>query len=301
MAAEIKFTVDAPHGGKTVEKILRTQFNISSSMLTFLKLNSRLFKNGLNCRTIDICEVGDIIIADVSENIPKPPNIDLWEYDPEILYDDDFLTVVNKPGGMEVHPCPTNRKTTLANAVMYYWSKFGVYHNYHIVNRLDKDTSGICVIAKNRFAHGVLSSQMKSNLFRRGYTAITHGIFNPPSGTIELPISRDSGSIIKRVVNPDGKFAKTNYSTLQTLKNKWSVVDIQLETGRTHQIRVHFSHIEHPLVGDWLYGNGDNERDLIKRHALHAHFVEFFHPFNSLKMVFNCDMPDDMKKLINTL
>ncbi len=301
MAAEIRFTVDKTNEGRTVERILKSQFGVSASLLTFLKQNGRLFKNGNICRTVDICNLGDTIAADVSENINKPENIEIWEFEPEILFEDDFFAVVSKPGGMEVHPCPSNRRTTLANAMMYHWSKNGEYHNYHIVNRLDKETSGICIIAKNRFAHGVLSNQMKKNIFKRGYIAVIHGVLEPSDGIVEIPIKRDSESIIKRVAANDGKYAKTNYKTLRIYKNGLSEVSVFLETGRTHQIRVHFSHLGHPLVGDWLYGNGDNERDLIKRHALHAGFVEFHHPLNGIKMTFKTDLPDDMKNLLITL
>jgi len=301
MSSKLKFTVDELNNGKTVERILRSNFDVSSSLMTSLKLNSRLFLNGNNCRTVDCCKCGDVIVADVSENISKPENIDIWEFEPEILYEDDFLVAVSKPGGMEVHPCPSNRKTTLANSIMYHWSKTGEYHNYHIVNRLDKDTSGICIIAKNRFAHGVLSKQMKNNDFKRGYSAIVHGFVSPSEGTIELSVKRDSESIIKRVVSKDGKYAKTNYSTQLTTESGLSLLEISLETGRTHQIRVHFSHLGHPLVGDWLYGNGDEERDLIKRHALHAGFVEFFHPCTKIKTTFRTDLPEDMRNLLNPL
>jgi len=297
MSAIIEFTVDELNSGRTVERILRSNYNISSSMLKHLKLCSGLFLNGNVCRTVDVCQTGDFIVADVSENIEKPANICLWNFEPEILFDDDFLTVVNKPGGMEVHPCPSNRTTTLANAIMYYWSKFGEYHNYHIVNRLDKDTSGICVIAKNRFAHGVLSAQMNNNTFKREYTAIVHGSFESAEGTVELPIGRDPDSIIKRIVSPGGRYAKTNYWVKNNTQNGFSTLKIQLETGRTHQIRVHFSQMGHPLVGDWLYGSGDNERNLIKRHALHADYVEFIHPVSKSLLSFKSPLPEDMKNL----
>lgn len=298
MKAEIKCYITEENNGKSVERILKKEFDVSASMITFMKNNARLHINGKPCRSIDICKTGDLLTADVSENTERPDNIDLWEFEPEILFDDQFITVVNKPGGMEVHPCLSNRSTTLANAVMYYWSQKGEYHNYHIVNRLDKNTSGICVIAKNRFAHGALALQMKNNTFYRGYKAVIHGVPDPLKGSVELPINRTEDSIIKRTVDMNGKYAKTNYSTVNVFHNRFSLLDIELETGRTHQIRVHFSHLGYPLVGDWLYGSGDIEKNLIGRHALHAYNVKFFHPVYKNELIFNTDFPDDMKKLL---
>lgn len=283
---------------KTVERILKSEFGISSKLMIYLKMNKRLFLNGQVCRSVDQCRKNDVIEADVSENNDGIGEIKPWERKLEILYEDEFLLVVSKPGDMEVHPCLGNRDTTLANAVMKHWEEHGEYHNYHIVNRLDKDTSGICIIAKNRFAHGVLSAQLKAKTFKRGYTAIVHGKLLEESGSIELPIKRDSSGIIKRTVAEDGKYAKTNYTLLSSSSN-YSLVNISLETGRTHQIRVHFSHIGHPLFGDWLYGFGDNEKAFIERQALHAGYAEFMHPATKKIMVFNVPIPCDMESLIN--
>ncbi len=300
MTAFLEYTVSEKDSGKTAEQILKRKYNISSALLTYLKMNSRLFINGKKCRSVDCLSCGDILVADVSEDIGGFGNIRPWKKELEIIYEDNFLLIVNKPGNMASHPCLGNFENTLANAVMYYWHTNGEYHNYHIVNRLDKDTSGICVIAKNRFAHGVLSKQMREGLVEKGYLSIVHGTPKPDKGYIELPIKRANESVIKRIVSPDGKYAKTIYKTVKSVKN-FSLQEIRLETGRTHQIRVHFSHIGHPLVGDWLYGNGDNEKELIKRQALHAGYIKFIHPANQIEMCINCDLPSDMLKLLNTL
>ncbi len=284
--------------GLTVEHLLKKHFDISSGLLCELKYSGRIFINDKICRSVDKVKAGDRISADIAENCEDFGSITPFECDLDILYEDEFVLVVNKPGYMESHPCHSNYETTLANAVMYHWAQNGEYHKYHIVNRLDRGTSGICVIAKNRFSHSRLSAQMQNGSFEKYYNALVHGKISKTDGVIELPIGRAEESVIKREVRSDGKFAKTIYKTIYA-DNKYSLVEIKLETGRTHQIRVHFAHIGNPLVGDWLYGNGDSEKELITRQALHAGKVKFQHPLTNEKLSFFTDLPDEMKKLLN--
>lgn len=301
MPAVLKYIASLQDEGKTVERILKREYQVSSGLLTALKTEGKIFINGNVCRSIDRVSSGDVISADVSENLtPHEQRFTKYKMPLDILFEDDYLIVVNKPGKLESHPCPSNRESTLANGIMYYWAQKGEYHNYHIVNRLDKDTSGICVIAKNRFAHACLSEQMKHGLFKKEYFAICHGIPQPVEGIIDVPIKRAEGSVIKRTTGANGKAAVTEYEVIKIAEDKLcSLLKIQLKTGRTHQIRVHFSYIGFPLVGDWLYGNGDNERELINRHALHAAKVEFIHPATKKKSLFEAELPEEMKKLIN--
>lgn len=297
MAAVLEHTVTKTENGKSFERIMRGVFGISSGLMKELKLNGRIFINGAVCRSVDLACAGDVLSAQVEENtcadgiVPYPMALD-------VLFEDDYITVINKPGGINSHPCMNDRETTLANGMMHYWAQNGEYHNYHIVNRLDKDTSGLCVIAKNRYAHSKLTEQISAKTFKRQYTAVVHGKVVPSCGSIRMPIKRDENSVIKRVAAPDGKCAETVYRTSSVIGNKFSVLDIELKTGRTHQIRVHFSHIGHPLVGDWLYGNGDNEKNLILRHALHAGRLSFNHPVSGEKMKFSTEMPCDIKELL---
>ncbi len=297
MSLILKYTVKAEDSGKNFEQLAKKYFNISSGLLTELKYNGKIFINGSVVRTVDLAFENDVIAIDVSEDMPSPGDITPFKYPLEILYEDDFLLVVNKPGGMESHPCHSNYESTLANCVMYHWQQKGEYHKYHIVNRLDKDTSGISVIAKNRYAHSRLSSQMKSGAFKKYYLAVVHGNLQTCEGIIDLPIARMGESIIKREVRGDGKPATTLYKKISETKN-YSLLDIELKTGRTHQIRVHFSHIGHPLVGDWLYGSGDEEKDIIKRQALHCQKVSFFHPATFEKIEITAPIPEDMKNLL---
>ncbi len=284
--------------GATVEHLLKKHFDISSGLMCFLKYNDRLFLNDKVCRTVDVVSIGDKIAADIMENNEDNNQISDYKYNLDIIFEDDYILVVNKPGNMESHPCRSNYETTLANAVMYYWHQKKEYHNYHIVNRLDKDTSGVCVIAKNRYAHGILSKQMMKNELKKQYFAVVHGCIQPENGRICLPIQRQDESIIKREVNESGQYAETLYKTV-TKCLKYSGIEIELKTGRTHQIRVHFSHLGHPLVGDWLYGNGDNERELISRQALHSKRIELFHPKTKEKMVFTAEIPEEIKNILD--
>lgn len=282
---------------KTVERVLKREFGISSKLMIFLKLNGKITINGNISRSVDTLKAGDKLVADVSENIVSagilPAEIEL-----DILYEDEYLMVVNKTGGIEVHPSMGDNLGTLANAVINHWQKNGECHNYHIVNRLDKNTSGLCVIAKNRYAHASLSEQIKSKTFKRRYIAIVHGLFNKKTGTIEKPIKRASESIIKRIVAEDGKYAKTNYSVKMSKNNEISVLEIELETGRTHQIRVHFSSIGHPLIGDWLYGTENEKKYQVNRHALHAAYISFNHPKTRERMTFEVPLPEDLRGIV---
>lgn len=293
--AILKYTALPEDKGKTVENIWKRKFNISSSLFTCLKLNEKLRLNGEICRSIDIVSEGDMLTADVTEN-ESSENIVPADIEPDIIYEDEFIMVINKPRNMSVHPSMGNFSTTLANGIINYWAKNGEMHKFHAVNRIDKDTSGICIVAKNRFAHGVLSGQMNTKQFKRKYMALVHGILPQRTGVINKPIKREAESVIKRVVSPDGKAAVTNYEVIKEYDG-YSLVDIYLETGRTHQIRVHFSDMGHPLIGDWLYGNGDNERNIAKGHLLHAYYSEFYHPCTKKFMSFSVPMPDDMKAL----
>lgn len=296
--AILEYIATEKDAGKTVEHILKREFSVSSKLMIYLKLNGKITINSKVSRSVDTLSCGDLLAADISENLSECTDIIPTQIELNIVYEDEYILVVNKPGGIEVHPSMGDNINTLANAVMYYWQQNGEYHNYHIVNRLDKDTSGLCVIAKNRYAHSILSKQIKDKSFQRKYVAIVHGLFQEKTGIIEKPIKRASDSVIKRIVADDGKYAKTKYCVESSINNKYSIIEIELETGRTHQIRVHFSSIGHPLVGDWLYGSGDEERHIIKRQALHAAFLSFNHPKTQKNMVFTASIPDDMKRLV---
>ena len=293
----LSHTVTKKEEGKNVETILKKIFSISSGLFTNLKLNGKIYINNIICRSIDKPKSGDIVSVDVSENAES--DIPLYDIPINVLYEDGFILVSEKPAGLSMHPCIANYEKTFAGAVLSHYKKNGEMHLFHAVNRLDKDTSGICLIAKNRYAHGILSEQMKKNSLNKEYIAVVHGKISS-NGKIDLPIEREEESLMKRIVTPLGKPSITLYNSVN-YNDKYSIIQVKLLTGRTHQIRVHFSHLGHPLYGDWLYGDGDNERNLIDRQALHSYKISFYHPLTNEHIELISEYPEDIINLINRL
>lgn len=219
----------------------------------------------------------------VAENIPL-----------SIVYEDDFLLVINKPANMSTIPSREHPTGSLANALLFYYHQHNLACATHIVNRLDRDTSGVLLVAKHRYTHHLLSKQQRNAGIKRRYEAFIHGQLKHDQGTIDAPIGRKPDSIIERMVREDGQVAITHYQVIKRYK-EYNYVSIRLETGRTHQIRVHFSHIGHPLLGDDLYGG---ERRLLSRQALHSCEISFIHPITLEPMTFSVGLPEEMKCLI---
>lgn len=252
-------------------------------MLTKLKRqDSGITCNGKTIRSIDTVYNGDVIILKTEDNSFLEPNPLL---DVPIAFENDNLIIFNKSGGMPVHPSVKHQGDTLGN----FFSALYPEMTFRPVNRLDKDTSGLVVIAKNAF-----SANLLQNSCRKVYFAVVHGITDI-SGTINAPIARECESIIVRCVRNDGQQAITHYKRIARNK-KYSLLEIHLETGRTHQIRVHFSHIGHPLAGDDLYGG---TREDISRQALHCGVMTFVEPLTEEIITVNSDLPDDIKNLMN--
>ncbi len=252
--------------------------------------------------------------------IPKPGKVDIL---PEaiplhILYEDEHLLVLNKQAGMVVHPAFANYTGTLVNALLHYCgdlSAVGGRQRPGIVHRLDKDTSGIMVVAKNDHAHHHLSAQFKAKTTERLYWAIVWHRFRKRSGRIETKIARSPKNRKRMTIQPQGKLAITNYRVLDTFRNH-SLVELKLETGRTHQIRVHLSFLGHPVFGDYEYGGRSRQMaalsrsdtqtaaellDIMPRQALHAKVLGFSHPITDEAMQFDSDLPQDMQLLLDRL
>lgn len=228
-------------------------------------------------------------------------NIEPEDMNIEIVYEDNDIIVINKRPGIVVHPTKGHPTGTLSNGILYHFKKNGEKSIVRLVSRLDRDTSGLIIIAKNQFSHMRLASDMSKDRFRKIYIAVVHGSMKEKEGRINLPIYKEEESeSIKRIVDERGQESITTYEVLEEL-SKGSVVRLELETGRTHQIRVHMSHLGHPLYGDSLYGKGEEEKEYIERQALHAYKLEFPHPRTGDILKLQCSLPDDIKNLIEKI
>lgn len=276
----IDFNVEPSYDGFTVEKYLMSVKGLSRRLITKIKYSEGIMVNDNVSRTVDIIKSGDIVSVIMGDEKCLEENLSL---DIPIVYDDDDIVVFNKPWGTPVHPSIRHYNDTLGN----YFSAVFKGVSFRPVNRLDKDTSGLCVVAKNAFAAAELQKSVDKT-----YYAVVKG--NPDDeGEINLPIAREDGTIIKRKVDETGQEAITRYKSVMR-KNGYTLLEIKLLTGRTHQIRVHFSHIGFALAGDELYGG---DMSVIKRHALHCKTLEFIHPVTKEKVVINSEIPDDMAML----
>ena len=214
-----------------------------------------------------------------------------------IIYEDEDILVVDKPADMPIHPSLNHYENTLANAVCYYFADQGIPYTFRCVNRLDKNTTGLTILAKHMLSSAILSQDVAVKSIKREYLAIVKGE-TKDSGTIDAPIARKDASTIEREVNYEyGERAITHYRKIET-KNGYTLLSLVLETGRTHQIRVHMSSIGHPLIGDFLYHPDSNE---LPRQALHSHKLEFLHPITKKTMTFIAPMPKDMTDFWNQL
>lgn len=275
---------------KTVKDVLINYFRISHRLLIKLKNTNNIFLNDSPTSVSKQLCIGDIVCVNLnySENnsniVPTKMNLD-------IVYEDESYIVINKPYGIPVHPSILHFEDSLSNGIRYYFDSIGLIKKIRPVNRIDKDTSGIVIFAKNEYVQELLIRQMNSKKFIKEYIAIVKGIFENKKGTINLPIARKENSIIERCISSAGAPSITHYEVIKEFKNI-SVLKCTLETGRTHQIRVHLSHIGYPLLGDKLYG-GDTA--LIKRQALHSYKVSFIHPIKNCIVEYICKLPEDLQ------
>lgn len=279
----------------TINNILKEEFHISNRLFVKLLNSNTVFLNGKNVDTRTRVHKNDIISVnldlpeDNSNIIPKASSLD-------IIYEDSWLLVLNKPAGIAIHPSFLHYDNSLSNGVKYYFDTIHLKKKIRPINRLDYNTSGIVLFAKSEYIQEILSQQMQNNEFKKEYLCVINGILEKKSSILDFPIARKNGSIIERCVSLDGKPSITKYSVIKEFKSKnFSLVKCILETGRTHQIRVHFSHINHPLLGDTLYGNPSN---LIDRQALHSYKVSFVHPITKKELTIISPLAEDIKNII---
>ena len=241
----------------------------------------------------------------ISVEIPEPKQIELKAQNIpiEIIYEDSDIIVVNKPKGMVVHPANGNPDGTLVNAIMAICkdslSGIGGEIRPGIVHRIDKDTSGLLIVAKNDNAHVKMSEQIKNHEVKKKYIALVRGVFKENEATIDMPIGRSTSDRKKMAVNKNGKNAITHIKVLKRF-DKYTLLKVNIETGRTHQIRVHLSHIGYPIVGDYTYSNGKNEFDVIGQ-CLHAQKLEFKHPITQKDMCLEAELPQYFKDILDKL
>lgn len=290
---KLTYTIQPNDNFFNVKELLKLKFQISDRLLVKLKKNKKIWLNSTptfvdsRLKPFDIVE----ILIDFEE---KSENIIPTQMDLNIIYEDEYYIVINKPSGIAIHPSILHYTDSLANGVKFYFEQKNIKKKIRPINRLDKDTSGIVIFAKNEYIQEFLVKEMKKNTFFKEYIAVCEGMFESKIGTINLPIGRKENSIIERCVCSDGDIAITHYNVLKSLKNT-SVVHVTLETGRTHQIRVHLSNIGHPILGDTLYGNPSS---VINRQSLHAYKVKFIHPITGLNVEYIATIPSDIKSII---
>lgn len=277
-----------------IRDFLKEEQHFSRRILKAIKFDGgKVLVNGKPCPVnVNLKQGDELTIQFPEEKIGR--HLQAEPMDLDIVYEDEAVMVIHKPAGIATIPSFLHSHGTIANGVLGYYEQKKIPFTVHVVTRLDRDTSGLLLIAKHRYSHSLLSANQKRGNVKRKYLAVVEGRLSETEGTIDANIDRKPGSIIERQVSADGKKAITHYRIIQKGKAH-TLLEVTLETGRTHQIRVHFSSIGHPLAGDDLYGG---TKGMINRHALHCYELVFQHPFTKKTLVFQSEMPPDMSKFI---
>ena len=294
MSRRLELTVTPELAGIKVDTLLKRHLQLSGTVVRRVKwLEDGILVDGVRVNTRFCPAAGQVLSVRLSDPVrnsgivPAPGPLD-------IVYEDEDLIVLNKAAGVSVHPGPGHFEDTLGNFLVHYYENSEQEADFHPVHRLDRGTSGLLVSAKHPHAQELLKRQLHTEHFRRVYLAVCEGVPEPMHGVIDAPLGPKPGSLMEQMVRPDGKPARTRYGVLRRWGGR-SLVHLELETGRTHQIRVHMAHIGHPLTGDFLYGTED--RALISRPALHSGYLSFLHPLTREKLQFAVPLPEDMAGL----
>lgn len=288
---QYKITEQDILSGKTdIQRFLKSK-GFSSTVIRHLKETPEgIQNNGVWARVYEPLAADDVLTLHLTET-ESSENIVPSDLPFQIVYEDQDILVINKPAGMPIHPSQGNYDNTLANACAYYFQQKGEPFTYRCINRLDRDTTGLLILARHAYSASLLSTMVAKREIHREYRAIVTGEL-PEEGVVEAPIARVDGSTIEREVNFEaGEYARTNYWRL-AYKNGYSLASLKLDTGRTHQIRVHMNHIGHPLPGDFLY---NPDYSVIQRQALHSYRLKFAHPITGEDMDFIAPLPEDMQ------
>ena len=290
----LTYTVTPEEDGRMVKGILRGSLQLSYTLLKSLKWRENaILLNGQSVHVNTIVHAGDTVSVVLSERTPREDLYCANAAKPDIVYEDDDLLVLNKPAGVAMHPKSGDASApSLAAMLTNYLGEGSVPH---FVSRLDKGTSGLLIAAKSGYVHDRLRRALHSSDLRREYRAVAVGRVEPPYGVIDAPIGRAEGSIIRRCVRADGLPSLTEYEALQ-VNDRFTLLRLRPQTGRTHQLRVHMAYLGHPLAGDWLYGTED--KTLIARPALHSYELWFTQPVTGQELHFTAPIPQDMQRLM---
>ncbi|MGO4372285.1 RluA family pseudouridine synthase [Paenibacillus sp. 2TAB19] len=296
--------VEQGDDGKQVRTVLERKLGVSRKLLSQVKLTEHgLTVNEQRVYTTATVSEGDVIrvrmLREQSDDIlPEPMQL-------QIVFEDEDLMIVNKPAGVVVHPTHGHYTGTLANGVVYHWLEKGERVRFRPVHRLDEDTSGLVAIAKTSYVHQQLSEQLQAGTVTKLYRAYVYNCPQPLTGTVDAPIDRDLLEPHLRIVTPDGYASVTHYETVESFRDAAAAVKLKLETGRTHQIRVHMKHIGCPLIGDKMYGPKDDAvaawEEAAGRQALHAETLGLTHPLTGQRMEWHAELPPELVRLEQTL
>ena len=296
----MKYLIDEANQNIRLDKVLKNLIpDKSRSYLSQLISEGKVIVNGKTCKPSDVIKLNDEV--EVLDSEPKNLDISATNMNLDIVYEDEEVAIVNKPKNMVVHPANGNYDNTLVNGLLYELEELSEINGVvrpGIVHRIDKDTTGLLMIAKNDLASKSLTEQLKDHSCKRRYHALVHGVINEQKGRINAPIGRDKNDRKKMAVVKDGKEAITNFTVLKRFK-EYTYIECALETGRTHQIRVHMQFIGHPIVGDQTYGRRKVVGD--QGQFLHAKIIGFVHPRTNEWMEFDSQIPDYFKEFMEKL
>ena len=293
MSRYLTYIIKPEESGITIKDYLKKKSFSHALIANLKKYEDGIMVNGVRKYTDHHLVTDDELNVCIREK-PTVSRIMSTELKLSVLYEDEDLMVVDKQAGIPIHPSRLNNTETLANAVANYLTDKDIDPVFHCINRLDKDTSGLTIIAKNMYAASLLSEMIRIRTIKRDYLAICEGIFRNKQGSVCAPITRNGTSMIRYVDHENGEYAETDYHVTGE-GNGLSLVKLTLKTGKTHQIRVHMKHIGHPLIGDRLY-NPDNR--IMERQALHAQKLTFTHPVTGMNISITSDIPADMESVI---
>lgn len=294
MNSNLIYRVTELENNMKLREYLRKIAQLSGRLLKGAAIEGRIKVNEKVAKLNYVLKNGDVISFQVEKE--ESQNIEPEKMALDIRYEDTDLIVINKMPGMVVHPTKSYPSGTLANGLLYYFKDKGENCIVRLVSRLDMDTSGLIIVAKNQFSHMSLARDMQSESFKKSYLAVIHGKLIENEGTIDLPIYKTDDGSIKRIVDERGQKSITHFKVVENF-DQGQLLELTLETGRTHQIRVHLSHLGHPIYGDTLYGI-EEDKELISRQALHAYKLSLPHPRTGEILNLESELPEDIKELL---